>query len=267
MAPHLVGHLVGQLGPAVVHGEQDRRDPQRRVQVRLHQLDVAEQLAEPLQRVVLALDRDQHLVRGHHRVHREQAQRRRAVHEHVVRRELLHRVRLQRLLQAPLARDHRDELDLRAGQVDRRGHAVQVGGLGALRRGVGDADLTEEHLVHRGDAGAVVHAQRGARVPLRVEVDHEHLQPLQRQRGREVHRARRLADPALLVRDRQHAAAVGAGELHGLGVQHPGRPLRFLHDRSPTHAIRGERRVARLLAAFRAGREPHRAHAASPGFT
>ena len=44
------------------------------------------QLAEALQRVVLALDRDQHLLAGHQRVDREQAERRRAVDEDVVER-------------------------------------------------------------------------------------------------------------------------------------------------------------------------------------
>ena len=41
MRPHLVGHLVGQPGPAVVHGQQDRRHVQLRVQVRSDQFDVA----------------------------------------------------------------------------------------------------------------------------------------------------------------------------------------------------------------------------------
>jgi hypothetical protein len=44
---HLLADLVGQLGARVVHGEQDGRDVQRRVEVAAHQLDVLEQLAQP----------------------------------------------------------------------------------------------------------------------------------------------------------------------------------------------------------------------------
>ena len=55
-----------------------------RIEVPLDELDVVEQLAEPLERVVLALDRDEHLARRHERVDRQQAERRRAVDEDVV---------------------------------------------------------------------------------------------------------------------------------------------------------------------------------------
>ena len=84
VGPHLVGHLGGEPGPRVVHGQQDRRHVQLRVEVRPDEIDVAQQLAEALQRVVLALDRDEHFRRGDQRVDGEQAQRRRAVDQHVV---------------------------------------------------------------------------------------------------------------------------------------------------------------------------------------
>ena len=60
-ASHLGRHLVCKLGPGVVHGQHDRRDFERLVEVALNQLDVAEQLAQTLQCVVLALDRDEDL--------------------------------------------------------------------------------------------------------------------------------------------------------------------------------------------------------------
>jgi hypothetical protein len=81
---HLLGDLVGQAGARVVHRQQDRGDVQQRVEVRAHELDVLEQLAEPLERVVLALDRDEQLLGRHHGVDREQPERGRAVDEHVV---------------------------------------------------------------------------------------------------------------------------------------------------------------------------------------
>ena len=84
VVPDVLLDGVGQPGTPVVHGQQDRGDVERRVQVLAYQVDVVDQLVEPFQRVVLALDRDQHLLRGHERVDRQQAERRRAVDEDVV---------------------------------------------------------------------------------------------------------------------------------------------------------------------------------------
>src|SRR5207248_8707452 len=77
----------------------------------------------PLQRVVLALDRDQHLLRRDERVDRQQAERRRAVDEDVV---VLHGTRLDRAGQPGLPGHHGDQLDLRTGEVDRRRYAGEV---------------------------------------------------------------------------------------------------------------------------------------------
>src|SRR5690606_4375219 len=66
-------HRIRQAGAPVVHGEEDGGHLERRVEVVLHELDVVGQLLHTLQRVVLALDRDQDLLRGHQRVDREQA--------------------------------------------------------------------------------------------------------------------------------------------------------------------------------------------------
>ncbi len=84
MLAHLVGDPGGQPGPGVVHRHQDRGDAELGVQVGLDHLDGLEQLAEPLERVVLRLDRDHHLLAGHERVEREQSQGGRAVDEDVV---------------------------------------------------------------------------------------------------------------------------------------------------------------------------------------
>ena len=72
-SPDLVGHLVGQLGPGVVHGEDDGRDVELRVEVGRDQVDVAHELAQTLEGVVLALDGDEHLVGRRQGVDRDQA--------------------------------------------------------------------------------------------------------------------------------------------------------------------------------------------------
>ena len=52
--------------------------------MRLDHLDVAQQLPDAFEGVVLTLDRDQHLGRSHERIDGEQAQRRRAVNQNVI---------------------------------------------------------------------------------------------------------------------------------------------------------------------------------------
>ena len=103
---HLLGHLLREVGARVVHGQQDRGEPQVGVEVLLDQFDVAEQLRETLECVVLALDRDEHLARGDERVDRQQPERRRAVDEDVVVR-VIHRgeVRIERSAEALLTSD------------------------------------------------------------------------------------------------------------------------------------------------------------------
>src|SRR5579883_116980 len=56
VGPHVLRHLLGQLGPGVVHGEDDGAQLERGVQVALDQGHVLEQLAQAFQGVVLALD-------------------------------------------------------------------------------------------------------------------------------------------------------------------------------------------------------------------
>jgi hypothetical protein len=237
VAAHLVRHLVGQLGAPVVHGQQDRRHVQRRVQVGPHQFDVGQQLAQALQRVVLALDRDEHLVTGDQGVHREQSERGRAVHEHVVHRELVQHRGRQGLAQPALPGHHADQLDLGPGQIDRGRHTEQVRRRGAGHDRVGQSDLAEQRLVDRGRADPVLDAERGARVPLRVEIDHQHPHPVHGQRGGQVDGARGLAHAALLVGHRDHSPARRTRHLVPVGMQYPGRALRLLGDRRPARCF------------------------------
>ena len=91
---------------------------------------------QPFQRVVLALDRDEHLARGDERVDREEPEARagsRRARSRAARCRLLLvvEVRVDRPLEARLAGDQRDELDLGAGEVDRGRRAPEVLDVGA----------------------------------------------------------------------------------------------------------------------------------------
>ena len=202
---HVVGHIGGEAGPAVVHGQQHGGDVQSRIEVDPDQLRGVQQLLDALERVVLALDREQHLFGGHQRVQRQQPQRRRTVDQHVVK--VRHVERAQRPGQPQLPRHHRDQFDLRPGEVDGGRRAVQAGHLPGRLDDLGQRTVVDQHVVDGGNARVVRHIQRRRCVPLRVQVHHQYARAVLRQAGGQVYRRGRLADPALLVRDRHDPAA------------------------------------------------------------
>ena len=190
----------------------------------LHHLDVAHQLRHTLERVVLALDRDQHLGGRHERIDGQQSERRRAVDEDVVEVEVVQLA--QRAAQPILARHHADQFDLRARQIDRGRHAEEALAVRAAPQRVLQRDLADEHFVGRGRAGlAVGDAQRRARVALWVEIDDERLESLHGERGGEVDGGGGLAYPALLVRDGEDPALTGPRQRLVGGVQDSHCPL------------------------------------------
>ena len=82
-----------------------------------------DEIGEPLEREVLAVERNEHGVGGDERVQREQPERRRRVDEDEV--EAIAQ-RLEQVAQTALAIRERDELDLRAGEIAIGGNQRQV---------------------------------------------------------------------------------------------------------------------------------------------
>ncbi len=166
MGPDLVGHLLGQLGPAVVHGEHDGGHLEPLIEVRLDQVHVSQKLPEAFQGVVLALDGHEHLVRGSQAVDRDQPQRGRAVDEGEVE---VPGHALEGLAQLELPAEGGDQLDLGSGQVDGGGgheEVLQAGRLDTiLQRGVAHDDVVHGQL-----EGAAVDAETGGGVALRVQI-------------------------------------------------------------------------------------------------
>ena len=114
--------------------------------MRAHLLDRLHEIGESFERVVLALHRDQHRVRGAEAVQRQERQRRRAVEQDEIvvgcdlrdRRAHLPQRFGERVLESHLALGQLDQLDLGAGELAIRGHEIEAAG----RRGdahVGDA--------------------------------------------------------------------------------------------------------------------------------
>ena len=219
---------------------------QARVERAADALDALEQLRQPLERVVLALHGHDQPVRGRQRVDRQQAERRRAVEDHV-------RVGV---------------ADRRDGRAD---HGVAVLAAGQLERGrgqigvrrrkiepgdarrhddVGQRDAVQQ-VVGRPRGRARAHAEPAGGVGLRVEVDHEHGRARLRETRGDVDRGRRLAHAALLVRDCIDArhrpdptVAVGRIRARATGAW---RPFRAAAESAPASA-RACRRRARPLA-------------------
>lgn len=122
------------------------------------------------------------------------------------------------LPQPALAGHDRDELDLGAGEVDGRRHDHEIVVLRALAGHLGERHALDERVVRRGHAPAVLDAQGGAGVALRVEVDDEDPLAELGQRRRDVDGGGRLPDPALLVGDHEDPRRVGSVQ----GGSHPG---------------------------------------------
>ena len=210
--------LLGEPGPGVVHREHDAADVERRVEVRLHQRDVAQQLTETLERVVLALDRDDHVVGRGQAVDGQQPERRRAVDEGEV---VVVAHRVERPLELQLAGERRDQLDLGAGEVDGRRDDEEV--LHARRLdAVSSGRVVHDHVVDRALDVAVADAEAGRRVALGVEVDHEDPVAELGERRAEVHRGGGLADATLLVGDRDDPRELERRHRLGLPRRMPG---------------------------------------------
>ena len=215
---------------------------QGRVEVRLDEVDVLQELRQPLERVVLALDRDEDLLRRDEGIDGEQAKAGRAVDDDVV------EAGLPSLLAAGgqpsqgaahpgLSGDEGDELDLGPRQVDRRGHAPEVGDIRTRLHDICDGRALDEHVVDARHLGVMLDVERRARVALRVGVDEQHVQAVLRQRGREVDGRRRLADPTLLVRHGDDTRRIRPRE--GLrGKSGPGRLVRS-HRREHRRVVSG----------------------------
>ena len=81
---HFIGHLVGEVVPAVEHGEQNSFDLQLRIEGLFNQADRFEKLAQPFHGIVFALERDDDGVGRRQGVDGQKAQRGRAVDEDIV---------------------------------------------------------------------------------------------------------------------------------------------------------------------------------------
>ena len=187
-----------EIQPRVVHRQQHTVDRERGVEVPLHQLDRVEELRETLQRVVLALDRNQHAVRGRQHVERQEAERGRTIDDHIL---ILVSEITQRAPHHRLAPLLVDELELGADQVLRGCHDVEIREVHVGESRVGEGTAIEQGIVQRVADAVAFDAYAARRVGLGIGIDEEGLALGGGERRGDVHRRRRLADAALLIGD------------------------------------------------------------------
>ena len=189
--------VARQARAPVVHRQQHAGDRQPRVELALHQRERVEQAGEALEREVLGLDRHDHPVGRDQGVDRQRAERRRAVEDHVRR---LVAQRCERLAQARLGPGLARQLHVRRGEVRAGRQQAQVRDVGRDER-LARADAPAEHVVdaRRSD----IFENPSPTVALACASTSTRIVAIARlgDAGRDVDRRRRLADPALLVRD------------------------------------------------------------------
>src|SRR4051795_7092129 len=115
--------LLGVDGPRVDQRGQDALDVDVWVKVLADHLQGVLELDQPTHREILALHGDDYLVRGRQGVDREQPEARRRVDADEV---VVLLDRLERLLEGPLAADHRAQGHLGPGEVDRGAGEVDL---------------------------------------------------------------------------------------------------------------------------------------------
>src|SRR5690606_12118000 len=194
----LVRDLAREVQPLVEHGQQHTVYLQARIDVTLNQADRVQELGQPLQRVELALDRNQHGVRRGERVQRQQAERRRAVHQDEI---VPAARRLERAPQHQLALRTVDQLDLGADQVAARGRHVEERKMEAADDDVVERGSLDHDVVHGRVHVRALDADPAGRVALRIHVDHERAPLGDSQAGAQIDGGRGLANAAFLVRD------------------------------------------------------------------
>ena len=201
MPPHFVDDVLRQLGDGINHREDNAVELERGIRGRANSLYRARNEGKAIHRKELGLNRNKNAVGRDERARHHNAERRRAVEDDVVERtRLLHRREGVPDDFKPIFA-HR-KLKFSASEIDLGGNDVEAAPLGGLDD-VGYLLLAKKDRVKR-DARALLEPKAKRRMRLRIEVYDEHSALPRRERRREIDNCSRLADAALLVRDRNY---------------------------------------------------------------
>jgi hypothetical protein len=167
--PEVRGHLAGQVGPVVIHGEENAGDFQGVIKGFADSVDSIHELGNSLEGKELALNGDEHRVGGYEGVERKEVERRRAINEDKG-------IGLTdsgyTFAQAVFAVGEIYKLNVGSDEVlvgRDDVEAFEVGGDYGVLRG----NSTEEDIVHTRTAGVFGDPEAGGGVSLGVGVDYE----------------------------------------------------------------------------------------------
>src|SRR5262249_14235412 len=145
---------------AVEHSEHDALNVEARVQTLSNELDRFEEVSQTLERIELALQRDEYPVGRRQRVDGQQAERGRAIDNHVIEGR---QDRLERETESMLSLAETDQFDLGTDQIYVRRQEPQAGQGRWVDRLLGRF-APKEHMVHRGVEVGFVDAESGGGV-------------------------------------------------------------------------------------------------------
>ena len=160
--------MLAEIEARVVHRQQHPFNRERGIEIPLHELHGVEELREPFERVVFALNRDDDAVGGRQHVQRQEAERRRAVDDHVA---VLVAQVPQRLAHARLAGTLVDELELGTHQVLRPGNHIETREVHVREARLGERRAVDERFVERLADTIALDANAARRVALGIGVD------------------------------------------------------------------------------------------------
>src|SRR6185312_176678 len=196
-------------------------DDQAGIEMLLNHLNVLKQLAQPFQRVILTLNRNQDLLSRDESVDGQEAEAGWAVNEDIVQAGqagglTLLCINFDGTSQTLFSGHQRDKLNLCAGEVNGSGSNDQVVDIRALSDDFAQRHVVDQDVVDAVDFRMMLDAESRRRVPLGVDIDDKNVQTSGSQSSGDIDRCGRLADSALLVADRQYPGLGRPGKFFGL---------------------------------------------------
>src|SRR4030095_1124068 len=169
--------------------------------IALDQANSIEELAQALESVVLALNRNKNRVGRGQRIECEKAERRRAVEEYVI---VFIANRAQCRAKPVFTSHETDELDLCATEFLIGSNEIEKGDFRWSNR-LPNIPLIDQHFIDSLDPFALEDPKPATGIRLRIKVDEKCFSFGSRKTCREVDRRRRLPDTTLLIRNRDHS--------------------------------------------------------------
>ena len=196
------GHLAGQVGPVVEHGEQDALDFERVVEGFADAVDGVHEFGDAFQGEEFALDGDEDGIGGDQGVEGEEVEGRGAIDQDEV---VVVADFGEAFAEAELAVGEVDQFEVGADQVLVGGDDVETFEIGGAD-GVLEVGVAQKDVVEAGFVGIFGDAEAAGGVALGVGIDDQDPDVIGGQGGGEIDGGRGLPDSAFLVGNCEYSA-------------------------------------------------------------